>query len=113
MARSQKKPLRPRVMVTVSAETFELLQQIAEEGGVAIGSLCGELLDEARPAFDAMLTAIRQAKAKNADAFDTIAKLMVQATTQANQVQMDIIEERQRLRRRPSDPDPESGNENA
>lgn len=110
MARSQKKPLRPRVMVTVSEETFELLQQIAQEGDVAVGSLCGELLDEAKPALVAMLTAIKQAKEQSADAFDTIAKLMLDATSQANQVQMEIIEERQRLRRRPSDPD--SGNEN-
>lgn len=98
-------------MVTVSPETFELLQQIAKEGDVAVGSLCGELLDEARPALDAILTAIRQAKAKSADAFDTIAKLMIDATTQANQVQLELMEERKRLRRRPTDPD--STNENA
>lgn len=99
-----------RVLVTLTPSTYELLQQLSDEAGVAIAPLCGELIEEARPAFVAMLTAVRQAKSGAADAFDTLAALFADATVKSGEAQLELIEQKQLLSRKRQ---PKGGNDNA
>ena len=48
---------------------YELVQAVSNEANVATSNLLGEMIEECKPAFEAMLTAVRQAKNKNADTF--------------------------------------------
>lgn len=105
-----KKPLRTRVMVSVSPELYELLEQLSSLAGASMGGLCGELLEDAKPALQAMLKALEQARDKNADAFDTLARMLAEAQVKAGEIQMDLIDTRSNVRRARTEKD--DGNEN-
>lgn len=98
-----KKPLRTRVMVSVSPELYELLEKLSSMAGASMGGLCGELLEDAKPALVAMLKALEQARDKNADAFDTLARMLAEAQVKAGEIQMDLIDTRTSLRRAPGE----------
>lgn len=98
MGRPQQ-PLRKRVQVTLTPEIYEVLQELADESGVAMGALCGNMLREALPAFQAMLAAVRAAKSKNADAYDFLASMLIENQAKSSQIQLEIDNERQKLRR--------------
>ena len=50
------KKKRRRVLVTVSPEMYELVQAVSNEANVATSNLLGEMIEECKPAFEAMLT---------------------------------------------------------
>ena len=100
-----KKPQRNRVMVSVSPELYDLLDQLSTMAGASMRGLCGELLEDAKPALVAMLKALEQARDKNADAFDTLARMLAEAQVRAGEIQMDLIDTRSNVRRARSDKD--------
>ena len=96
------KKKRRRVLVTVSPEMYELVQAVSNEANVATSNL-GEMIEECKPAFEAMLTAVRQAKNKNADTFDTLQRLLISAQYQVTDAQIDLLDEQKKLRRQMSE----------
>jgi len=97
---TQAKPTpKTRVQVTLSTPVLDVLQQLADESGIAMGALCGNLLDEALPAFETMLAAVRAAKSKQANAYDMLASMLMENQAKSSQIQLDIDQERQKLRR--------------
>lgn len=105
-----KKPLRTRIMVSVTPELYALLERLANAAGASMGGLCGELLQDATPALEAMATAIEQARDQNVDAFDTLARLLADAQIKTGEVQLEMLDTRQKMRRAPTEKEP--GNEN-
>lgn len=105
-----KKPLRTRVMVSVTPELYTLLERLSSLAGASMGGLCGELLQDAMPALEAMAKALELARDKNADAFEVLAKLLAEAQVKSGEVQLDMLEAKSSIRRARSDQ--ESGNEN-
>ncbi len=98
-----KKPLRTRVMVSCSPELYELLDELATMSGASMGGLCGELLEDTKPVLQAMIKALKQARNQNADAFDTLARILAEAQMKAGEIQMDLIDTRTSLRRAPGE----------
>ena len=98
-----KKPLRTRVMVSCSSELYELLEELATMSGASMGGLCGELLEDTKPVLQAMIKALKQARDQNADAFDTLARILAEAQMKAGEIQMDLIDTRTSLRRAPGE----------
>ena len=72
---------------------YELVQAVSNEANVATSNLLGEMIEECKPAFEAMLTAVRQAKNKNADTFDTLQRLLISAQYQVTDAQIDLLDE--------------------
>ena len=97
------KKKRRRVLVTVSPEMYELVQAVSNEANVATSNLLGEMIEECKPAFEAMLTAVRQAKNKNADTIDTLQRLLISAQYQVTDAQIDLLDEQKKLRRQMSE----------
>mgnify|MGYP000013181533 FL=1 len=97
------KKKRRRVLVTVSPEMYELVQAVSNEANVATSNLLGEMIEECKPAFEAMLAAVRQAKNKNADTFDTLQRLLISAQSQVTNAQIDLLDEQKKLRRQTSE----------
>lgn len=93
------KPLRHRIQVSLPPPVYEVLHELADESGVAMASLCGNMLSEAMPAFQAMLAAVKMAKEKNADAYDFLASALIENQAKSSQIQLEIDQERQKLRR--------------
>lgn len=98
-----KKPLRTRIMVSVSPELYTLLEDLSKLAGASMGGLCGELLEDATPALEAMRTALRLARENNADAFDVLSKLLAQAQVKTGEVQLDMLETKASIRRARTD----------
>lgn len=99
-----------RVMVSVTLELYALLERIAKLAGASMGGLCGELLEDATPALSAMAKALELARDNNADAFDVLSKLLAEAQIKTGEVQLDMLDTRQKMRRAPTEKEP--GNEN-
>lgn len=105
-----KKDNRQRLMLTVPPELYALLERLSKLAGASMSGLCVELLQDATPALEAMATALEQAREKNMDAFDTLARLLSEAQVKAGEVQLDMLDTRQKMRRAPTQKEP--GNEN-
>ena len=93
---------------------YELVQAVSNEANVATSNLLGEMIEECKPAFEAMLTAVRQAKNKNADTFDTLQRLLISAQSQVTDAQIDLLDEQKNsdgrcLRNRMKSPDDGQG----
>lgn len=91
-----------RVMVSVTPELYALLEQISKLAGASMGGLCGELLEDAKPAFQAMAKALELARENNTDAFDVLTRLLAQAQSEAAGIQLDMLDTKTSLRRAPT-----------
>ncbi len=85
---------RKRVLVTVSPEMYELVHALGTEANVATSQLLGEMIEEARPAFEAMLLAVRQAKKNQVEAYDTLHIALINAQREASDLQLAIYDEK-------------------
>lgn len=94
---------RRRVLVTVSPEMYDLIHAVSDEASVATSNLLGQLIEDARPAFEAMLLAVRQAKESNADAYDTLHRLLIATQNLSNDMQVELLDEQKKLRRAPAE----------
>lgn len=102
MSKSDKAK-QQRILVTVSPEMYELIHQLSDEASIATSALLGELVERAKPALEAMLLAIRQAKNEQSEAFDTLHKLLIDSQLEASNAQLDLLEQKGKLRRARSD----------
>lgn len=105
-----KKDNRQRLMLTVPPELYALLERLSKLAGASMSGLCVELLQDATPALEAMAKALELARDKNADAFEVLAKLLAEAQIKTGEVQLDMIDTRQKMRRAPTAKDSENEN---
>ena len=97
-----------RVLVAVSPSMYELVNALGKEANVATSLLLGEMIEEARPAFEAMLEAVKQAKANQADAYDTLHRTLLLVQQESADLQLDLLDHKagkpvKRLSRRRKD----------
>ena len=81
---------RPRMHVTPSETVYRLLQAISKATGTPPATLVRELLDEAVPALETTLEAIRLVKNRPAEAQAAMARLSAMAINQLTQAQLDL-----------------------
>ncbi len=105
-----KKDNRQRIMLSAPPELYALLERLSKAAGSSMSGLCVELLQDAMPALEAMATAIEQARDQNVDAFDTLARLLADAQIKTGEVQLEMLDTRQKMRRALTKKEP--GNEN-
>lgn len=96
---AEKEKRDKRLLVTVSPSMYELVHELGKEASIATSQLIGEMIEEARPAFEAMLEAVKQAKAQQADAYDTLHRVLIGAQAQISEKQLDLLDHREQLRR--------------
>lgn len=106
-----KKDNRYRLMLTVPPDLYAALERLSNLAGASMSGLCVELLQDAMPALEAMAKAMQQARDDNADAFDTLAKMITEAQIKGSEVQLDMLEARQKMRRVRSDTPIKNGQE--
>lgn len=91
-----------RILVTVSPSTYELVKALGDEAHIATSQLIGEMIEEARPAFETMLASVREAKEQQLDAYDTVHRFLLGVQTELNSAQMDLLDSKSKLMRRSS-----------
>lgn len=96
MAEEHRK--QKRVLVAVSDEMYGLVNTLGKEANVATSLLLGEMIEEARPAFEAMLLAVRQAKANQVDAYDTLHRALLFAQQMSTDVQLDLLDKKKEFK---------------
>lgn len=86
---------KKRVQVQLTPETYELIKQISELGGVSIGGLLGEIIDENKAGLQVILDALLLVKSQD----QTSALNRMQALlTDAQQKGLDAQKEMNELR---------------
>lgn len=96
---AEKEKRDKRLLVTVSPSMYELVQRLGSEASIATSQLIGEMIEDARPVFEAMLETVIKAKAQQADAYDALHKALIEATMTASEVQLDLLEKKDSMRR--------------
>lgn len=81
---------RPRMHVTPSETVYRLLQAISKATGTPPATLVRELLDEAVPALETSLEAIRLIQNRPAEAQAAMARLATTAIRDLTQAQLDL-----------------------
>lgn len=80
-----------RVLVTISPELKELLTAVGNECDVKVSRMIGQMLEQARPGFEAMLEAARIAKSTKEESLASFHKLILTAQSNMNALQMDLL----------------------
>jgi predicted DNA-binding protein len=81
---------RPRMHVTPSEKGYLLLQELSKLTGKAPATIVRELLDEAAPALEMTLEAVRQIKARPAEAQAAVNRMAAQAHQAIAQATLDL-----------------------
>jgi predicted translin family RNA/ssDNA-binding protein len=76
--------------VTPSETTFRLLRELSKLTGTAPATMVRELLDEATPALETMLEAVRMMKDRPAQAQAAMARLAAASVRDLSQAQLDL-----------------------
>lgn len=89
----------PRVFVTLTPETYKIVQDLSESVGASMSGLLAELAEEAAPSMAQIVQAVKLAKSKPAEAFENIADALARAQGDASQLQIELIDKKRKLRR--------------
>lgn len=96
-----------RVLVTVSPEMYELVHRLGKEAHVATSQLLGQMIEEARPAFEAMLEIVVSAKSNGSDGYLALHRALIAAhataTTEVAGLQLELLD--RKMRRIPAEKD--------
>lgn len=105
MTSAQKRAPRiqgPRVSITATPELDHVLGRIAAGTGTGKATFVREWLLDALPQLEQLATAIELAKSGNVDAFAIMAQVVRDASSEADQLSLDIKRDRRRaMRKRP------------
>lgn len=85
-----KGPNRKRVQVTLSDESWALIDQVSELTGQAKAALIAELVDTAAPALMTMVDAFKVLKDQPREAQRLLANFTSEAIRNVSQVQLDL-----------------------
>ena len=81
---------RPRMHVTPSETAYKLLQELSALTGDGMATIVRELLDEAVPALETAVLAIREVKRRPDQAQAAMARLATTAIRDLTQAQLDL-----------------------
>ncbi len=81
---------RPRMHVTPSETSYRLLQELSALTGTGAATLVRELLDEANPALEAAVHAIRDVQKRPEQVQAAMARLATTAIRDLTQAQLDL-----------------------
>jgi hypothetical protein len=103
-----KGPERRRVQVTLSAETWALVEEVSELTGQPKAQLLAEIFDEALPAIRNTMEALRIVKQQPREAQRLMQNFAAGAVMQMSQAQLDLdahitAKERKRRKKRGTD----------
>jgi len=88
---------KKRVQVQLTPEVYDLIKEISELGGVSIGGLLGELVDENKPGLELIRDALLSAKgADQTGALNRMQSLLTGAQQMTIDAQKEINELRQK-----------------
>lgn len=91
-----------RMMLSVSPELEEALQQLADVSGAARASVAASLLEEALPHIRAITAALEAAKNKTGDPLQLLNQALFQAINEASQAALDLGHEKPKAKVRRS-----------
>lgn len=87
-----------RVLVQVSPEMGELIKELAMEANISTSQLIGDMIEQARPSFEQMLSAIKSIKEnRSVEAYNQLQRAIVEVQRQANDAQADMLDEQYRF----------------
>lgn len=86
---------KKRAQVQLSPDVYELLKEISDLGGVSIGGLLGEIIDENKPSLQIIRDALLLAK--NQDQSNVLNRMQA-ILTDAQQLTLDAQKEMNELR---------------
>lgn len=84
---------KPRLVITVDERTHAVFMRIQKASGKPATTFISEVLSEGLSAFEAMATAMEQAKSKKSEAFETLAHALTESNATAAQLNLAIHEE--------------------
>ena len=94
MPRLKGKKKTARVLVQVSPEMSALIKELAMEANISTRQLIGDMVEQARPALEQMLSAIKSLKENRVnEAYNQLQKAIVEVQRQANDMQLDMLED--------------------
>ena len=85
-----KGPERRRVQVTLSVETWAMVERIAELTGSPKATLLAEVFDAALPSFETTIKALELAKQQPREAQRLVSTYAAQQVMQLQQAQLDL-----------------------
>lgn len=97
---SESRRVGVRVNLTLPREIVETLDRIEAVTGVGRASMIREWLIEGHAGLQEMAKALELAAAKNLDAFKVLAKSIDKASSDADQLSLDIKRTHRRIRRK-------------
>lgn len=80
----------PRMQVTPTKTTYALLQELSALTGKAPATITRELLDEATPALEGAIEAMRMIKARPAQAMQAVDRMLDVAMQEVTQARLDL-----------------------
>lgn len=93
MPRLKGKKKTARVLVQVSPEMSALIKELAMEANISTSQLIGDMIEQARPAFEQMLAAIKSLKEERVnEAYNHLQRAIVEVQRQANDAQLDMLD---------------------
>jgi DUF917 family protein len=98
MPRLKGKKKTARVLVQVSPEMSALIKELAMEANISTSQLIGDMVEQARPAFEQMLAAIKSLKENRVnEAYNQLQRAIVEVQRQANDAQLDMLEDQSKM----------------
>lgn len=98
MPRLKGKKKTARVLVQVSPEMSALIKELAMEANISTSQLIGDMVEQARPAFEQMLAAIKSLKENRVnEAYNQLQRAIVKVQRQANDAQLDMLEDQSKM----------------
>jgi hypothetical protein len=91
MPRLKGKKKTARVLVQVSPEMSALIKELAMEANISTSQLIGDMIEQARPSFEKILSAVKSIKENSViEAYEYLQKALVEVQEQADVAQTEM-----------------------
>ena len=91
MPRLKGKKKTARVLVQVSPEMSALIKELAMEANISTSQLIGDMIEQARPSFEKILSAVKSIKENSViEAYEYLQDALVEVQKQADVAQTDM-----------------------
>lgn len=90
----------PRLAVVLNPSTYQAIKELSEATGDSMSGIVAHFMNEAAPAFPAIIQALTVAKSRSVEAFDLMGEQLAKAQAVAAQGQLELIEMRRRQYKR-------------
>lgn len=91
MPRLKGKKKNARVLVQVSPEMSALIKELAMEANISTSQLIGDMIEQARPSFEKILSAVKSIKENSViEGYEYLQKALVEVQKQADVAQTEM-----------------------